>query len=79
MQDAEMKPTPSFIEALQADFDKHGASVIEALREKYPAKYMQLVDRLLPKPSGGKKEVAEITREHIEAIIERGRAPNEDR
>ena len=69
-----MNPTPSFIEALQTDFDKHGSTVIEALREKHHVKYLQLVDRLLSKPADGKKEPHEITREHIEALLEWGRA-----
>jgi hypothetical protein len=37
-----------FIEALEKDWAEHGASVIEAVREKAPAKYAELIARLAP-------------------------------
>jgi len=37
-----------FIEALKKDWAEHGASVIEAVREKAPAKYADLIVRLAP-------------------------------
>jgi len=37
-----------FIEALKKDWAEHGASVIEAVREKAPAKYAELIVRLAP-------------------------------
>jgi hypothetical protein len=40
--------TSQFIEALEKDWTEHGASVIEAVREKAPAKYAELIVRLAP-------------------------------
>jgi len=40
--------TSQFIEALEKDWAEHGASVIEAVREKAPAKYAELIARLAP-------------------------------
>src|SRR5262249_4119247 len=37
-----------FIEALEKDWTEQGASVIEAMREKAPAKYAELIARLAP-------------------------------
>ena len=39
----------AFIEALEADFNAHGAEVIAACREKLPGKYVSVVAALLPK------------------------------
>jgi hypothetical protein len=42
------KLTAKFIEALQADFEQHGAEVIEKLRQEAPARYAEVVARLCP-------------------------------
>ena len=40
--------TSQFIEAVETEWAEHGASVIEAVREKAPAKYAELIARLAP-------------------------------
>jgi hypothetical protein len=45
---ARSKLTAKFLEALQADFEQHGAGVIEKLREENPARYAEVVARLCP-------------------------------
>jgi hypothetical protein len=42
------KLTAKFIEALQADFEQHGPEVIEKLREESPARYAEVVAKLVP-------------------------------
>lgn len=39
----------AFIQALHADFETHGESVIKAVREDKPAEYLKVVASLLPK------------------------------
>lgn len=39
----------AFTEALYADFQEHGASVIERVRNEEPAQYLRVVAGLLPK------------------------------
>jgi len=41
--------TKAYLNAITADFYKHGKSVIEAVREKQPDVYLKLVAQLLPK------------------------------
>jgi hypothetical protein len=42
------KLTSAFVEALERDWTEHGASVIAAVREQAPAKYAELIVRLVP-------------------------------
>jgi hypothetical protein len=39
----------AFIAALAEDFEKHGAAVIERVRQERPADYIKVVASLLPK------------------------------
>jgi hypothetical protein len=39
----------AFLEALEADFNEHGAEAIAAVREKRPDKYMAVIAHLLPR------------------------------
>ena len=43
------KFSQKFIETLAADFEEHGVSVIETLREKDPAAYARTCTTLIPK------------------------------
>ena len=45
------KLSSAFVEALEKDWAEHGASVIAAVREQAPAKYAELVVRLVPMDS----------------------------
>jgi hypothetical protein len=51
------KLSQSFVTVLEADFQTHGATVIERLREKHPDRYAELVGRLIvavePAPADG--------------------------
>lgn len=40
--------TTAFIEQLQKDFAEHGSEIIETVRREAPAKYAELVLRLIP-------------------------------
>ena len=40
--------TTAFVEALEKDWTEHGAAVIAAVRESAPAKYAELIVRLVP-------------------------------
>jgi hypothetical protein len=40
--------TSAFVEALEKDWTEHGPSVIAAVREQAPAKYAELIVRLVP-------------------------------
>ena len=61
--------TSQFIEALEKDWAAHGSSVIEAVREKAPAKYAELIARLAPAEphvTGGQDDFCECqTQEDI--------------
>jgi len=43
---AREKLAAKLAEALQADFEQHGVSTIERLREKYPERYVDAVTKL---------------------------------
>lgn len=45
----------AFIEALEADFAKHGKETLEALRADNPGRYLALAARLLPKAEDEQK------------------------
>jgi Family of unknown function (DUF5681) len=42
----------AFLDALQADFEEHGASVIAEVREKLPHQYLKIIASILPKELG---------------------------
>src|SRR5262245_66252250 len=48
-----------FLEALEADFNKHGAQAIALVREKKPEIYMRVVADLLPKEANINVEAGE--------------------
>jgi Family of unknown function (DUF5681) len=48
-----------FLEALEADFNKHGAKAIALVREKKPEVYMRVVADLLPKEANINLEAGE--------------------
>ena len=48
-----------FLEALEADFNKHGAQAIEQVRQKKPEVYMRVVADLLPKEANINVEAGE--------------------
>lgn len=48
-----------FLEALEADFNKHGAQAIAVVREKKPEVYMRVVADLLPKEANINVEAGE--------------------
>jgi hypothetical protein len=48
-----------FLEALEADFNQHGAKAIAAVREKKPEVYMRVVADLLPKEASINVEAGE--------------------
>ena len=48
-----------FLEALEADFNKHGAQAIALVREKKPEVYMRVVADLLPKEANINVEAGE--------------------
>jgi hypothetical protein len=48
-----------FLEALEADFNQHGAQAIEQVREKKPEVYMRVVADLLPKEANINVEAGE--------------------
>lgn len=43
------KLSENYLDAMHADFAKHGVSVIVRVREEFPDKYLALVAALLPK------------------------------
>ena len=48
-----------FLEALEADFNKHGAEAIEQVRQKKPEVYIKVVADLLPKEANINVEAGE--------------------
>src|SRR5262245_34973143 len=49
--DPRKKLTGDFVAALQADWNQHGAEIIEMLRKKAPTKYAEIISRFaLPDP-----------------------------
>jgi Family of unknown function (DUF5681) len=48
-----------FLEALEADFNKHGAQAIEQVRQKRPEVYIKVVADLLPKEANINVEAGE--------------------
>ena len=48
-----------FLEALEADFNEHGAQAIDQVRQKKPEVYMQVVADLLPKEANINVEAGE--------------------
>ena len=48
-----------FLEALEADFNKHGEQAIEQVRQKKPEVYMRVVADLLPKEANINVEAGE--------------------
>jgi hypothetical protein len=50
-----------FLEALEADFKKHGAQAIALVREKKPEVYMRVVADLLPKEANINVEAGEAS------------------
>jgi hypothetical protein len=81
---ARSRLSESFISALAKDFQENGIEAIKKVRQDEPAQYLRVVSSLVPKAfdlgeddeDGGNRiaGVALITRNAIEAIIERGRA-----
>jgi hypothetical protein len=65
------KLSAAFLEAFQADFETHGAEVIESLRTKDPARYVDIGARLIAasEPPVGLPEDA-ATSKMIERAIE---------
>jgi hypothetical protein len=45
---ARSKLSEGFLDALQADFEQHGAGVIETVRQKDPTAYLKVVANLMP-------------------------------
>ena len=45
---ARSKLSEGFLDALQADFERHGAGVIETVRQKDPTAYLKVVANLMP-------------------------------
>ena len=48
-QGSKNKINQAYLKAITADFDKHGKSVIERVREENPEAYLRLVAQLIPK------------------------------
>ena len=75
------KLTQAFVEALQADFEQHGVSTIEKLREKYPERYIDACTRLTvpaePPPAPGDysecKSVFDVARK---MLVDNGMHPD---
>jgi hypothetical protein len=62
-----------FLEALEADFNQHGAQAIAHVREKKPEVYMRVVADLLPKEASlkvGTDPLEEITDDELAVIAE---------
>jgi Family of unknown function (DUF5681) len=62
-----------FLEALEADFNQHGAQAIALVREKKPEVYMRVVADLLPKEASlkvGTDPLEEITDDELAFIVE---------
>ena len=63
----------AFIRDLQADWEKHGDSVIKAVRQEKPAEYLRIVASLVPRDVNLNVSAAQRFGQIIEAI-ENGRA-----
>ena len=60
----------TFIQALYADFDKHGAATIEKVREDKPHEYLKVVASLLPKELNVRTtEVEELSDDELAGLV----------
>lgn len=57
---ARIKLQNDFIEALSADFARHGAGTLERVRANMPAQYMKICASLMPKEVELGEETAQI-------------------
>lgn len=65
----------SFLGAMLADFDKHGASAIERVREEDPSTYVRVVSSVLPKETITKHGLADdMTDEDLDEALANVRA-----
>ena len=61
----------AFIEAMNADFDKHGVDVITRVREKSPDQYLKVIASLLPKELTLKTDaLGEMDDDELTAILD---------
>ena len=65
---AKQRLSEDFVEALLKDFEKHGASAIEACRVEKPEAYLAVISRVLPKEVNLKSDGSEAFVKMWEAI-----------
>jgi hypothetical protein len=67
---ARSKLGEAFIDALKADFEKHGIRALETMRDDRPADYIKVVASLLPKevsgPDGEAIQISAIVRSIVD-------------
>lgn len=68
------KLNEAFIQALCADFDTHGAEVIQRTREEKPDVYMKVVASLLPREVEIKRPLEDMSDDELVNAIELIRA-----
>ncbi len=62
--------THAFLENLNADFEKHGPAVIEAVRTNEPAQYLKVVASLVPKEIELTRSLSGLDDDKLIAAIE---------
>lgn len=79
------KLTEDFLKALSDDFEQHGKSVIQTVREEEPAKYLTVVAQLVPKDvdvniKGGEifEKIWRLIGEDVDAALEQGEGNDAD-
>lgn len=70
---ARSKLGEAFLESMYADFQKHGVSVIEAVRTEKPDQYLKVVASILPKEIDAGERLGNILEEILERVDGRTR------
>ena len=62
--------TKAFLDTITADFEKHGAAVVEGARERNPNEYLRVIASILPKDQNLRVQTDELS-DRFKAMLER--------
>ena len=62
--------TKAFLDTITADFEEHGAAVVEGARERNPNEYLRVIASILPKDQNFRVQSDELS-DRFAAMLER--------
>lgn len=60
----------AFVEALYADFQQHGAGVIDRVRDEEPAQYLRVIAAVMPKQVNIERPLNELSDDELGSLLD---------